>query len=200
MDAFTLIVAALLSLGGIAFVSYLIWLLFNPLLRSMQGKQDRNRYTRAAEKIPRVDSLIEEGQLKEALRLLRQTPLYDVFEKTELLELTKEHHQNVLSRCVVLAEEMDTHAANLAEVERLVLERTELQLLLLRARDSYASLKSRRERLGKDVPQWSKADFEQRLKEIQTALSNNRATLAAAFEKLFSSIESSPKQDDIVYH
>ncbi|MFN8390419.1 MAG: hypothetical protein U0136_09035 [Bdellovibrionota bacterium] len=200
MEPISFLVAFLLAVGGLALTLYFVWVLFDPIIRTFGGQQQLTRTKRMTDRIARVDSLIDEKQFKEALKLLRSAPIYDVFERPELLALIRDHHQNILSRCVVLAEELDTHPANLADVERLALERTELLSLFIRARESFKSLKSRRQKNGKDVPMWSRADFDQRLTDIQTELANNRIALKAAFDKLFDSIESSPKPNDIVYH
>ena len=200
MELTSIFIALILLALGVVVLSYFLWLLVMPSARSIRNQREMSRYKRFAEKIPQVDILIEEKRFPDALKLLRQTPLLDVCSKSELQELIREHHQNILSRCLVISEELGTRPDNLAEVERLVLERGELELLYIRAQESFLSLKSRREKAGKEIPTWSKSDFDVRLAEIQKELENNRAVLAAAFEKLFRSIESSRKEADIVYH
>lgn len=200
MQIATLFIAAFLATLGISVISYLVWAVLGPIVSSLQGRKDTRKFHRAAEKIVAADSHISDGQLVEAIKVLRQAPLLDIFERSEIIELVREHHQNILSRCVIIAEELQTRPENIAEVERLVLERTELQTLYVRAAESYSSLRNRREKAGKEIPHWSRSDFEQRLGEINTELEKNRVALTDAFQKLFSSIESSRRDGDIVYH
>jgi len=200
MGMTTLFTAAFLATLGISVISYLGWAMLGPVVESLRGRKDHRKFERVAEKIVEADSLIADGQLLDAIRVLREAPLLDIFERAEMIELVREHHQNILSRCVVIAEELQTRSENIAEVERLILERTELQTLYLRAAESYSSLRNRREKAGKDIPDWSKSDFEQRLSEIQNELEKNHLALASAFQTLFSSIERSRRDGDIVYH
>ena len=171
-----------------------------PIVGSLQGRKDTKKFRRAAEKIVEADNSITEGQFPEALKILRSAPLFDIFENPEIIELVREHHQNILSRCVLIAEELQTRPEGLADVERLVLERTELQTLYSRAADSYSSLRNRREKAGKEIPSWSRSDFEKRITDIQSELEKNRLLLTAAFQTLFTSIENSRRDGDIVYH
>jgi len=196
----SLVIPVLLGIFGAFVLSYLVWLLIGPTVRSLRGRKDSQRFRRAAERVVEADSCIAEKRFTDALRILKQAPLFDLFEKLQLVELVREHHQNILSRCVLIAEELHTRPANLADVERLMMERSELQLLFVRAMDSYSSLKNRRQKAGKEMPLWSRSDFEQRIKEIRSELHKNKELLGAALSKLFASIESARSDGDIVYH
>ena len=201
MSIFSVIISVLLAIVGVAVAGGLLWLLFYPLLRSLKDRFDSRKFSRAAERLGEADALISEKHFPQALHALRQAPMYDLTDKPEFAGLIREHHQNILSRCVLIAEELSVRPGNLPDVERLINERGELHSLYTRALDSYTSLRSRRTRAGKEVPQWSKSDFEQRITEIRQELDVNRASLERGFDKLFQSIESPPKEaGDIVYH
>lgn len=195
-----LLLSAALSLFGLALVAYLSALLLRPLFRSVNGKKYSNRLRRAGEKITVSDDLFAAKKYVEAIRALRKAPFFELFEQPELVDVVREHHQNILSRCVLIAEELHTHAENLPDVERLILERSELQSLFVRASETFSSLRNRRERAGKDIPLWSKTDFEKRIADIRKELEANREALSWAFDKLFDSIETSRREGDIVYH
>jgi len=201
MSIFSVVISALLAVVGVAIAGTLLWLLFHPLFRSLRDRFDARKFSRAAERLAEADALISEKHYPQALHALRLAPLYELTNKPEFAGLIREHHQNILSRCVLIAEELQVRPGNLPDVERLIIERGELHTLYTRALDSYLSLQSRRTRAGKDVPQWSKSDFEQRILDIRQELEVNRNGLEKAFDKLFHSIESPPKESgDIVYH
>ncbi len=196
----SLVIAVFLGFFGALVLVYLLWMLLGPTVRTLRGRKDSQRFRRSAEKIVEADAYIAEKRYPEALRCLRQALIFDIFETLKLAELVREHHQNLLSRCVLIAEELQTQTEDLAEVERLMMERSELQVLFVRAMESYSSLKNRRQRAGKEIPHWSKSDFELRIKEIRGELHKNREGLQVHLTKLFASIESGRKDGDIVYH
>ena len=200
MDITRLLTSAILAFFGFALVLYLFALLFRPLFHSVIGKKYSSKLKKAADKLAQFDSLFAAHQHAEALRVLRRAPLVEIFDRPQLLDPAKEHNQNILSRCVLLAEELQTRVNNLPETERLVIERSELLTLFVRACESFASLRNRRERAGKEIPSWTKSDFENRIKEIRKELDANGLALNASFEKLFDSIGSPPREEDIVYH
>ena len=200
MDFSRLLISGILGITGFSITLYLLALLFRPVVRSAAGRQYSQRLRRAADKILQSDALFAGHQHLEALKALRKAPVYEIFDRSQFIDPVREHHQNILSRCVLIAEELQTRVDNLPEVERMVMERSELQSLYVRATESFASLKNRREKAGKEIPSWSKTDFDKRIKDIRKELEANRVALMAGFEKLFNSIESSRREEDIVYH
>lgn len=193
-------IIALFLLGiGLAVLIGLTWVMMQPLLGGVRSRKGSSKIGRVRSRLDRVDSLISEQKPEEALRQLRKTVLLDAGLSETVLPKLKEHHQNVLSRCLVIAEEINSRAENIAEVEHLLMQRIELQYLLLRADQSYQKLKFRREKAGKDLPSWSKSDFEKRMKEIQGELRKNEREANDALQRLFESL-ASPSQDNIVYH
>ena len=130
---------------------------------------------------------------------MRLSVIYDVVHDQSLISLIREHHQNVLSRCVLIAEALESRPEHLAEVEQYFLERSELLDLLLRAKDSYQSIRSRRAKEGKTVPTWSRTDYESRIKQIESELEANLNNLKRSLSDLFGALSSSNGQP-IVYH
>ncbi|MCB0322181.1 MAG: hypothetical protein KDD69_01375 [Bdellovibrionales bacterium] len=199
MQLFNFIVAIALLLLGLLITAYFGWLLIAPLFGLYQGGKGSGRHRKAAGRLKKVDALVAEHRCNEALKLLRRCTIFDLPKSDEGIQRIREHHQNFLSRCLLIAEEFGSRAENIAEVERLFIERAELQKLLLRADESFRSLKFRREQAGKHIPSWSKTDFEQRIKEIKSELKRNDMALANALKKLYDSL-SRPAVENIVYH
>ena len=201
MGFFNFIVAMLLLGIGLAIAIYLTWTMTSPFLGSMRGRKGGSKIRRAQERLKKVDQLLADQKAAEALKVLRKSLLLDAALTSANISRLKEHHQNMLSRCLVIAEELGSRAENIAEAERLLMERIELQGLLFKASDSFENLRGRREKAGKELPTWSKSDFESRIKEINQELKKNETAAVAAVERLFASL-SSPSEDDdnIVYH
>ena len=193
-------IIALFLLGlAIALLIGLSWMMMNPLLGGLRGKKGSSKIRKYSARLTKVDELIEGKKPEEALKLLRKAIVLDTTLNEGAIRKLKEHHQNVLSRCLVLAEELGSRAENIAEVEHLLMQRVELQSLLQKASESFQNLKFRREKAGKNLPSWSKTDFEKRIKEIQEEMKKNETETNEAIERLFTSL-GSPSTDNIVYH
>ena len=107
--------------------------------------------------------------------------------------------QNILSRCLIIAEDSGGRTDNIASVEKLIIERAEIQFLLLKTKEVYRNISTRRGQAGKDLPQWGKADFERRFSDIKNELLRNARDLEKEFEQLFEAIRSQ-RPSDIIYH
>lgn len=213
MQLIDFIIAICLLVFALLCVLYLGRLILSPILSLLglfsggrssgssysAGSRMFGRHRKAVSRLRRVDALIAENRCQDALKQLRRAVVFEVSSGPEGVHAVREHHQNFLSRCLLLAEEMGSRAENIAEVERLFIERAELQKLHLKAVESFKSLKYRREQAGKHVPTWSKADFEQRIGEIKSELSKNENNLQEALKKLFDSL-GQPVTENIVYH
>ena len=212
------IFALLAFIIGLGLAIYLVWSMLGPLLflfRSRGGTSDRSksptssgragssRGLRKEEKIlAKVDQLLEANKTTEALKQLRKAIVLDPRLSESTLTRLKDHHQNILSRCLIIADETGSNAENIADVEHLLMQRIELQQLLLQAKESFSKLKHRREKAGKNIPSWGKSDFDQRIKQIEEELKKNHEDTVVSVDKLFSNL-SNPKpdkEDDIVYH
>lgn len=199
MNPFSLGIALCLLLLGCVLLVYLSALLIAPITSLFKGTKGSSRIKKGQHKLDRVDQLIHQQKLAEAIRLLRKAPILEATQQPATVEAQKEHHQNILSRCLIIAEELSSRPQNIAEVERLFYQRAELQLLQIKAIESFKSLRFRREKAGKEIPSWSKSDFERRIVEIRNEIRKNESDLEAALERLFNSL-SSPQSENIVYH
>ncbi len=193
-------IISLVLLGlGLATLIGLTWAMMNPLLGTVRGKKGSSKIRKYSERLKRIDDLIESKKADEALKQLRKAVLLDATLNEAAIRKLKEHHQNVLSRCLVLEEEIGSRAENIAEVEHFLMQRIELQNLLIKATESFTNLKFRREKAGKDLPNWSKTDYEKRIKEIQGELKKNESEANEAIDRLFTAL-ATPTEDNIVYH
>lgn len=199
MDLLSVIIASVLGIGGVGLLGMLLWLIFSPLFTSLAGRKDTLRIQRSGERIAAADMHISDRKYPEAIKLLRGAPILEIYENISLLEPVRDLHQNILSRCVQISEDLGSRAESLAEVEQLFNQRDELQSLYLRAKESFRNLKAKREREGKETPTWSKSDFDERVNDIKSELLANGKDLQKELEKLFGALESS-RAEPIVYH
>jgi len=213
-----------LFLGGLAVTlsSYLVWRLIQPalvLLRTNKKKpsslaspvSDRGLFStvrgslsmlklkKASRRLFAADALIEQREFLKAVYALKKAVVFDHSGDMNFLSAVRDHHQSLLSRCLVVAEESKGRPENLAVVERLFLERGKLHAKYSEALASFEKLSSKRRQSGKDLPKWTKADYRQRLSQTEAELEKNQKELEKSLDQLFSSILSSP-QKGVVYH
>ena len=194
-----LIIASILGAFGAAFAIYLTVLLAGPLIASAFGSRQILRLKRAAARLKNADKLIDSHNYAQAVAELKRGVLMDSSFPSSLLGSVRDHHQNLLSRCVTIAEEMNSRPATLPDVERLFLERIELQSLQNKAAAAYDKLKTRRQSAGKELPNWSQSDFSGRLQEIAKELEKNTADLDKSLRELFVEIVA-PAHDSVTIH
>lgn len=191
--------ALVLGSLGAALALYLITLPFRAVLREMVGTKDFMRFRRSLQRLKRFDELVEMERWPEAVRELERAVVLDALSSRQLISSIKEHHQNLLSRALQVAEHHSARAESLAEVEQLFIERSELQVLYLKANDAFRRIQDRREEVGKPLPKWSQGDYLKRIREVSMELSANKSALQHLLAKLFQEIQT-PKRDEIIYH
>ena len=184
---------------AVCIFSALVYQLAGPFLHLFRGGTDNAKLKRARGKLEQVDALLSNHRPLEALKLLKKAVYFDEIGAYKHISAIKEHHQNFLSRCLIIAEELDRRPRNIAEIEQLFLERSELQILQIRVTESYQNIRFRREKAGKGVPDWSKADFEQRLKQIKEELGRNKNSLTEELNELFKALGTQQSSDQL-YH
>ena len=193
------VVMFLLALCGVGLLLYLLWTIFFPLSLLFRGRPGSVRLARASRCVKSTDQLIEAKHFDLAIRELRRSLLVDVTGTEKLLRELKDHHQNILSRCIVIAEQLGGHLDTLPDVEKLLIERTQLLSLLESTHHAFHNVTEKRTRAGKALPAWSKEEYKNRAAQVKSELRRNLRELEAAYEKLFSSI-TTKEGTPIVYH
>jgi len=191
--------ALILGALGAALCAALIWLPFRSAIRGFLGTKDFLKFRRSLQRLRRFDELIEMERWTEAVRELERSVVYDALSSRQLIFSIKEHHQNLLSRALQVSEHFSARAESVGTAERLFLERAELQVLYLKANETFRRIQDRRTEAGKDLPKWSQADYLKRIGEVNSQLLLNRQALEQTLTKLMQEIQT-PRRDDIVYH
>ena len=199
MELFDFFISLVLLGFSFALLAYLLQLLLAPVRGSYQGTRGSFKLKRSLKRIADADQFLEEKKLDEALRELRKATLLDLHPDMEMIGPLREHHQNILSRFLVISEEYGSRIGNIAVVEQLFLDQTELHLDLVRAKTSYNKLQDRRKQSGKDIPSWSKNDYQARISEVKKALGHNQRQLSRELDRLITDIKT-PVGESITYH
>lgn len=200
MEPLTIVIALLLMSCGLAVLFYLLRIVFPLCFGWINLSKDGIQFRRAVKRVEKADQLIEQKQFEAAIIQLRKAIYLGFQVSRPKLSAFRDHHQNIMSRCLIIAEELGGKIENIASVERLTIERGELQELLVKAKQAHIGLADRRKAAGKQTPSWTKADYNRRVNEISAQLEKNTLALKGEFEKLFASLKKGSNSESIVYH
>lgn len=206
MELISYIFSGALCILGLILLFFFGRTLLQPTFAWIFQKQKSKGLEKLFVQLEAFDQLVKEEKFSEALKALGHAMSYDLLSGSELITQLKRHYQNILSRAVILADEQDIEIEYLAETEHLLLERIDLMLLNDNVSATYSRVQSKREQLGKDVPEWTKEDFQKRLGEVKQELAENKLALASSFKRMLDSLSSATqdkgKKDDspITYH
>jgi hypothetical protein len=192
-------IALILGSFGAALAFALCFILFRGVSRGFFGTRDFLKFRKSLVRLKKFDELVELEKWGEAVKELERGVVFDALSSRQLVASIKEHHQNLLSRALQVAEHYSARAESIATVERLFLERAELQMLTIKANDAYQRIQEKRNDAGKDLPKWSQADYLRKIKEVNDQLDINKDELQRELAALFEEIQT-PKKDEIVYH
>lgn len=191
--------ALILGSFGAAISFALLYILFRGASRSFFGTRDFLKFRRSLARLRKFDDLVQLEKWSEAVKELERGVVFDALSSRQLVSSIKEHHQNLLSRALQVAEHFSARAESVGTVERLFLERAELQLLSIKANDAYQKIQDKRSEAGKDLPKWSQSDYLRKIKEVNDQLNINKNELQKALLNLFQEIQT-PKKEEIIYH
>lgn len=199
MSDLDFIFAFVLAGAGCFLLAVVLHPILNTLWISVAGRAQSGRIRKAAQKMESIDALIQEKNYRQALTQLEQAVVFDTPGSVPSAIALKEHYQNILSRCMLIAEEQSGHISNIAIIEQLIFERGELVQLFAKAAESFQRLSNKRGGSGKSLPSWTTAEYQERIKTIQEQLSENHKLLFSSLEKMFAELKTN-RSDEILYH
>ena len=199
MSVISYTLALILGSFGAALAFALLFILFRGVSRGFFGTRDFLKFRKSLVRLRKFDELVELENWADAVKELERGVVFDALSSRQLVSSIKEHHQNLLSRVLQVAEHYSARAESIGSVERLFLERAELQMLTIKANDAYQRIQDKRTEAGKDLPKWSQSDYLRKIKEVNDQLSLNKDALVRELAILFHEIQT-PKKDEIVYH
>lgn len=177
----TIIFSVVFLAIGVGIVGYLCLLLFSALSSSFGGVFEQSALRRYRIRCKRGDALFEKGDVAGAMRIFADSFfLKPIRRDSSLLSDVANYHTGLLSRLLTIADELGKGSArllSLAETDRLLAERLEIQL-------EYFRMLKRGET--------------QRLRDIDYRLRENEGKVRTAVRRLIEEIRSS--EERVMYH
>lgn len=177
----TMAFGVVLLILGISVAGYLCFLLFAAVSASFGGLFEQAAFRRSSTRCERGDALLEKGDLTGAIRIFAEAFfLKPIRRDSALLSDIANYHTGLLSRLLTVADELGKGQArlmSLADTDRLLAERLEIQLEYFRA-------------LKRGEPQ--------RLREFDHRLRENEARVRTTVHRLIEEIRSS--EERVMYH
>ena len=199
MKNIELFISLLLLLFALSILIFLVYSLLRPLLSLFKVFKETSKIKFATQKLQSVEKLLEQDKTAKALEELKKTFILDRFQTEQSIQALSSHHQEVLSKCISAAEQLGGRLENLAKVESMLSERTEMLTLYNKASFSFQNLKNKRLKEGKKIPNWSKDEYKTRVEQIKQELGRNEKSLEEEINKLFMFLNNR-SQENIVYH
>ncbi len=162
-------------------------------------KKSSNPLLKQKKRMGQAVALVEEQKYPEALKILKNCFALELSPNRETLADVHEHNQEVLAHFFELAEKRDVRIANISSLEALLNQRGECELELVKSEISYNKLKQRRSESGKDLPDWGKKEFRDKIKVLKEDRSKNLAELKIELKKMYKQL-SSVSPEKAVYH
>ena len=199
MSNIDFIISLVLFLTALSLLAYLVYSATKPILSLFRTFKETSKIKVASQRLASVEKLLNDDEVTKALDILRKTFLFDRFQTQPALLALTTHHQETLSKCINAAEQLGGRLENLADVEKILLQRSEMLSIYNKAIYSFESLKLKRTNEGKKVPSWSKEEYKTRVAQIKQELSRNEKSLEEEINKLFMFLKKR-SQENIVYH
>lgn len=185
---------------GLCILYFLGSILYQQIRTTLSISNSTGKINRLSSQVKKVDAFIAIGEFARALSVLENAFVVEPSSSKQLLVAIREHHQNILSRCLIIAEEQHKRVENIAEIERLLSSHIEIQYALLKANESLQGFTKRHCCSGKQAPSWSTKEFEQKIDTLNKGFLDNKLNLKSALKSLFAKLKSQDKDANIVYH
>ena len=194
MSIFDYLAIIILLVLGAGFFGFL----FTPLAQEISKLYKRRLSVNSSWKIKKqnstinkIDNLISRKELEQALREIRKNLSISSLQSLKEVAATREYHQNILTRIIIIAEELDSRPSNIAKLESLFIHWADLNQDLIKAKEAHENLTSRRVSAGKIIPTWGKNIFSNNYRGIEASIRSNHRELEQEINKLINSLLSS---------
>lgn len=177
----------------------LFFLYYRQVRVLLAKSRSQSKLSQSLKAVNYFDECLDNGDLEGASLTLSKIPFYDIPASSEILSVIRSHHQDLLARCVELAERMNSRPSNIAQLEALFSERADLLQLVFKARYSFETLMEKRGIEGKSIPLWTQAEFEKKEEEIREALGINMDKLKQELESFVSNLKNTPKGEALIH-
>jgi len=200
MQGASLIIPLLLGLLGLLCIGYLLRVLWISLIGDPAGLLERFKFRQKENLLSRADVYIKAAEFESAYSFLRGSFLLDQI-KSDIRLVTRlhNHHLAILGRLVGIADRFSAHLDSLPIVEDLLTTRSQLMKSFIEKKIAQQSL-AQKNRGKNRPPDWALSEFRNQAKEIREKLAVNRKSLDSQLSKLFLSLGSAKKHEEVTYH
>lgn len=196
--SYFLIGFCLICAGGFL-LSYLLYLIGAPLWPSLRELYQKQGLKQALKHFSVAEQLVDQQEFLKALGELEQAIFIRKESTPTMVQMSKNHHLTLITNCSVICEELSSDGQEIPLLESLLMQKAEVELLLIKAKENYLRSISGRQGGGKPVPAWGKAEYQKKLSEINANLNELLIELEQSFRTMFLGLRNSEKEN-ITYH
>ena len=204
-DFGTFIIALTVGIIGSWLLYVLLKALLSPLLQLIRLKRGEKSFKKTKSQFSQFDNELEKGNYKKATVVLKKHFTIKIPKSTAEYSFLKQFYDEYLTKLLILSGEMNIKDSSQTTLESLVIERLELIEIYLKINAAYDNVKVKRKDANKPIPEWSKEEFENKIKNVKEELVRNESEMKKIATKIFELLNDGPKKADsnenqITYH
>lgn len=201
MGLSTLIPSLIFGLVGLFIIVYTLKLMLSAIIGNPLNWLEQQKFLKKERLLYAGDQHFQKNISDSAVQCWKDAFYLDrINYLLSSVEKVHSHNINVLSRFLNLAEKRSSHIPNLALIEELFAERTELMNAFLDTKLSLKKIRNKKKGASsKPVPDWALIEFSKKESEIKSKIDQNRQVLEKELVKLFDS-QNNQQNQGITYH
>lgn len=210
-DLITAVLVAALALFLISFMLAAVWSGLRGAgvkipklsLNSLEAMRESAQFRMFPNSLSKIDARIEGGQFDEAVQECRGALFLEAIRKDRvLLDRVDAHHDEVLSRLIIISNLMEINSNHVPLMEDLLASRAELLKALIDASSTLENFKSKVRGDRRGSPSWAINQYEKQVSEILDRLNTNKRSILgvmAEFQQELLKITKAPSES-VTYH
>ncbi|MBX7138038.1 MAG: hypothetical protein K1X83_08650 [Oligoflexia bacterium] len=201
MNPLEIFLASLLGGLGLALIVVLLRVFFGGMLDGRGDWIQKIKIKKKEGLLERSEAYLKAGDFETVSSFFKSAfYLEQIKSDPRLVERAHNHNLSILGKILAMADRYALHLDNLAIVEDLLGNRSQLMRTFLEKKSARDVLKRKRAGKGKQPPEWALTEFNAQLDELRDRIAVNRRSLESQLEKLLLSIKNVKKADEVTYH
>jgi hypothetical protein len=195
------VIALLLLVAGIYAVVFFGGPVFRKFWSLLSDLRGYNKFSKSKNRIAKIDALIKSNDYHEAAHLLISSIDLNAPRSVASITETEQQHRMILGRMLIVLEEAGEGVRVVAEIEKHLNARAELDKAMFRTVESLKRIDQKRKSAGKSTAEWGKAESKNKIKEINEELLENEKQILQALQAFHDELcQGHGEQDEVTYH
>ena len=216
MQSITQLTGLILGIIGCAMIAYLSLGIFKAITFTRAGNKQLKTYKKspgrkpsrvkygyklrkARKKFKEIDQLIDQSNYIKASKLLEKTVVLNGKISETECQAFNGHYADIISRAMIISEQVGGDFKKIAEIEVLLTKRIELHESLNAQNSKFANFRKRRQARGKETKTWGEEDFTNKISSLKQQIKENYKNLSKSLPIFFKNLPQK-QESQATYH